>query len=103
MFILLPVKTSRLSYRVVDPLLPRNPPVGIDASMCFGHLLMIHQGLPYPKVRHVMPYYLLRCFMRPYVVPQVLHGLILISLTRAYARPRLCHRGGAQRHNQTEN
>ena len=94
-FILLPVKTSRLTNWAVDTLLPRHPPVGINTFMRLRHLLMIHQGLPYPKVGNVMPYHLLRRFMCSYILPQVLHRLVLIPLTRSDARPRLCNHGRA--------
>jgi hypothetical protein len=94
---------SCLAYGVVDTLFARNAPVGIHAFMRFCYLLMIHESLMYPEVRHVMPYHFLRRFMCSYVIPQVLHGLVLISFTHADARPRLRNRHGAHRHNQTEN
>ena len=83
------------TYRVIDTLLPRYPPVGIDAFMRFRNLLMIHQGLPYPEVCHVRSYHFLRRFMRPDILPQILHRLFLIPLTRADARTRLTKRHGA--------
>ena len=93
-----PYLAPRLTYRMIDTLLPRNAPVGIYASVCLRYLLLIHKGLLHPKVHHVRSYNFLCRLMRPYVLPQVLHGLLLISFAHANARPGLRHHGGAHSH-----
>lgn len=95
--VLFTIGTPCLSYRVIDTLLPRNPPVGIDTSMRLRYLLLIHKGLPYPEMCHVRTHDLLRCLMRPHVFPQILHRLFLIPLARADARSRLGHSPSAHR------
>lgn len=68
-FILLPVEPSRLTYGVIDTLFPRDPAIGIDAPVRLRHLFLIHKRLSYPEVCDIMPHYLLRRFMRSYVLP----------------------------------
>jgi hypothetical protein len=95
--ILFPYLSPCLTYGVIDPFGPRNPTIGVYAFVCLRYLLLIHKGLPYPKMRHVGSYYLLRCLMRPDILPQILHSPVPLSLTRADARPGLCHCGSAHR------
>ncbi len=67
--IFFPYLAPGLTYRVIDALFPRDPPIGIYAFMRLRHLLLIHKGLPYPEVCNIMPYHLLRRLMRPHVFP----------------------------------
>jgi len=67
--IFFPYLAPCLTYRVIDTLLPRDPPVGIYAFMRLRYLLLIHKGLPYPEVCNIMPYHLLRRLMSPHVFP----------------------------------
>ena len=93
--ILHPYLAPCLRDRMIDTLRPRKPAIGIDPLMRLRYLLMVHNSLPYPKVRHIMSYNLLRCFVSPHIIPQILHGLFLVARTDADTRPRLCNRGGA--------
>ena len=93
--ILQPYLVLCLAYRMLDTLRPRNPSIGIDPKMRLRNLIMIHNGPPYPKMHHIISYNLLSRFVRPHVIPKILHGLFLIARTDANGRPRLCNRGGA--------
>lgn len=85
--IFFPYLASCLTYRVIDPLGPRNPTIGVYAFVCLRYLFFIHKGLPHPKVHHVGPYNFFRRLMRSHILPQVLHRLILFPLARADAGP----------------
>jgi len=90
-----PIFPPRPVDRMIDTLLPRNPPIGIHALMRLRHLPMIHNGLSYPKMCYVTAHDPLRRLMRPYIFAQILHRLLLIPLADADTRSGLRHRGSS--------